>query len=405
MPLFTYKAKNINRHEIKGEIEAASKKDALFRLKKRNLSVVFIEEKQLNFLTKDIEIKWFSRVRNQDLLFFLRQLSSMIKSGAKIVESLNIIILNTKNKHLKKALILMVEDIQDGKTLHHAFMRNDKIFPKLTIEMISVGEKTGRLASVIDNLVTYYEKRSKLYSGISNALIYPTFLLIMIFIVMSVLMVYVIPSYIKIFEGSDASLPKVTEITIAVSNFFSNNIILIGLSILALIFTSIAVYKNENGKKVIDSIILKVPFFGNVARYNNYYIMFSTLNSLLESSILQLDALIITKDVVSNNVYKTILKNSIEHIEQGEKLSDSMFDHWAIHPYIPYMLSVGERSSDISTISGDLAQYFETNLNYKLERFKIMIEPVLILFMAFVVGFIIVSILLPMYSIMDINNF
>lgn len=401
MPLFKYKAVNKDKYTVNGQIEAFNKKDAIHKIKEQNLLPFDLQEVRVSFLQKDINIQIGNPIKLQDKIFFLSQFSNLLKAGLGIVDALKIIIDQTTNKHLEKILIDVLSEIRNGNTLYVAFSKYPKEFPKLILEMIKVGELTNTLDKILDQLRVYYEKQYVTSREIKSAMSYPMFLLVASTLVSVILLTFVVPQFQKTFQSAGLELPAITKFVLSTSYFLQNYILHI---LVGIVLISLSVYifsKKTYGQKFFSKAYLKIPVLGDVNKKGNLVKISRTLGSLITNHAEVIESLNITKNILTNTVYADIVDKSITYVENGVPLNAAFSDHWAVEPVFSSMLAIGEETASLGTMLNKLADYYDTELEVKVQRLKTMLEPVMVIFLAVIVGTIVLAIMVPMFKMLE----
>ncbi len=275
-------------------------------------------------------------------------------------------------------------------------------FPQFLIKMSTVGEATGTLKDVLENMAKYYEKRNKTAKAIKGALFMPVVYLVLTFLVAIALMLFVIPNFQSMFDSLGGDLPLATQIFIAMSDFVKTNALYILLGIILVItLFSLGMKKNKSFKNTINTMILKMPKFGLLVRLSVMTNILNTLSQLLENSIRTQDALKITRDTIDSYTYQKILTECLENVENGMKMSYAFDNHWAVEPVVPKMISIGEKSGEINTMLENLANFYSDNVDSQVEMLKKTVEPVLLMLVYGVIGIMMFAILMPMLTVME----
>lgn len=401
MPFYKYKAKNRDKYVVTDVIEAIDKGDAVRKLKKNDLVPLDVVEIKITNFMKGKEIVITSGVSKQDLVFFLSQLYNLLNSGLILLDCFKIIIDQTSNKYLQKYLIKILQDLRNGSTLYRAMARQKRAFPKLMIEMVRVGEVIGKLKEVMKDLHIYYEKQNKTSSEIKSALLYPIFLLITTFLVTTFLMITVIPQFQETFADMGKELPAITRFVLAFSHFFESNILLLLLLISLLIIVGILYNRNKKGKMFYSQFSLRVPIFGVISRKGNLIKIARTYSTLLNNSVNAIEGLEITRNIITNQVYIEIIDKSLLNVQNGVPISKAFNKHWAVDPVFSSMMSIGEETASLGEMLNSIANYYDNEMDIAVEKLKKLMEPLMILILAVIVGTIVLAIMIPLLSMMD----
>lgn len=393
MQLFKYTAKDKDGQLLKGEIEAENESAAAKVLTSRELipiSVSVNEETSFAFLNK---------VSLKDKVVMMRQLSTMITAGLPIAQSLKTLEEQAKKSNIKRILTQTVSDIEGGSQLSVAFSRFPETFSALDITLIASGETSGTLDKALSRLANQLEKQQSITRKIRGAFVYPAFVIGVVIIVAAIMVVYVMPQMEDLYKSFGADLPFITKALIGVSHFtarFAPFIIaiLIGIGV----WLRMAV-RRPAGKKVWDN--LKINAYPiNVLLQKMYMARMSrTLSGLIASGVPLLDSLAITAKAIGNVVYEEIIKASSKKVKAGTALSETLKNNSLIPPVVPQMINVGERTGELDSMLENMANYFEEEVDTAVKNISNLIEPMVIVLLALVIGVMLVAIMMPIYSI------
>lgn len=398
MGYFRYKARTIAGEAKKGKISAGSRDEALIAL--RGDGLIIFEVQELNqMLYKEIHIG--SPVKNKDFILFLRQYSTLIDAGITLVEATAILADQMENKYLKQALFHIKESLEKGTTLSDAFAEYPKIFPELLVSMIHAGEVSGNLDEILDNMATYYEKQYRLKQKVISALTYPIVLGVMSVFVCLFLLAFIVPVFTDMLGSFGSDIPAYTAFVLSLSGFVSSYwwLIIATGALLAVVYKYLETHPKFAYS--IDLMKLKVPVFGKFIQKSLVARMTQTLSSLLNSSVPILQAVDITERVIPNRVVKKVLSQSKTSLEQGESLAVPMEKHWVFPKLVTQMIAVGESSGSLDSMLKKVADFYEQELDEAADKLKSLIEPVMIVVLAGVVGSIVLAIIIPMFAIFD----
>lgn len=394
MALYKYKVITERGDIIAGVKEAESEEELIKMLKKSNYYPISIKAKiGVSFIKE--------RVSKKDLSILCRQLSTMLKAGISIVYVLDILVRQIENTTLKKAVSMIYHDVHKGETISTAMEKHKKVFPTLLVNMIKVGEVTGNLDLIIERMAYYYENANKIENKIKSALVYPILLSITSILVVIFLLTMVMPSYVAMFESNGLALPTSTRLMLAVSKGLTKYWYIIVI-LLAFLILSIRYYsKKEEGALYLDSLKLKLPIFKrlNTKIINSRFAR--TMSMLLSSGIPLLQALDIAKKAVGNKIVSNKLEMVEENIKKGISFSEAIKDTYIFEPMIYSMIKIGEETGALDKLLHKAADYFEEEVNHILHRITTLVEPILIVFMALIIGFIVVSMTMPMLDMIN----
>jgi type IV pilus assembly protein PilC len=395
---FNYQAKTPAGEIQSGTIEAGSKESAIDILQDRNLMVILLEEKQgKSILTGQIKI--FQKVKLKELTLFYRQLAVLFEAQVSPIDSLRILAEQTKNAAFKEVLFNIGNDVRGGESLSSAMGKHPKTFTSFYVNVVKAGEATGALQDVLRYLADHAEKDYNLNSKIKSAFTYPIVIFSLFAIVGVAMMIFVIPQMVSVLIEMGAKLPFTTKILIALSNFLRGFFWLIGLIVIGAVFAIKKIHATPKGKLFFDSLKLKVPIFKDLFK-KIYLARFSeNLKTLLKGGISILEAMDITATVVGNKVYEEIILEAKERVRVGDTISGAFKNHpKEISALVTQMVGVGEKTAQIDNILEKVASFYQQDVDRMVGNMTQLIEPLMILILGGGVGFLVASILMPMYS-------
>jgi len=399
---YKYKAKNKAGKMIKGNFTGFSRMDVNAYLVNEGYTVYSIEETKANPLSNNNSI--FSRkLSNKDLIFWLTQLSTYIKSGIPLTDALNIIANQMhKGSYQKRIYEALIYDLNMGENFSRAMEKQGAIFPSLLINMLRAAEATGDLSNTLDDMAAYYTDLEKTRKQIVSALTYPTVILIFAIAVITFILLYVIPQFIDVYESMDAEITGIAGTIINISSYLKENILSLLLYVVLFIFVFIIMYQRvKNFRRTTQIILMKIPVIGNIIIYKEMTIFTKTFASLLKNSIFITDSIDILKKVTNNEVYKEIMVNTVDNIAKGEKISTAFKNHWAIPEVAYHMILTGESTGQLPDMMSRVSEYFADMSKSNITTLKSLIEPIMILILTAVVGTIILAVVLPMFGLYE----
>lgn len=382
-----------------GIVTASSKKDALIQLKKQEVRVIDILEMPETLMTKDISIG--NPVKLQHLVIFLRQFATLLQAGVTVVDATHILSDQTESKALGKALKEIEDELRDGNPLSEAFSRHKKIFEPLLINMLKAGEASGSLDETLEGLATHYEKQHITRQKIISALAYPMVVGVIAIGVVIFLLAAVVPTFVNMLNDFGGELPAITQFVISSSNFMQKFWYIIILFFVFITITLAMLRKEKRSKYYLDYAILRLPIFGKMLQKAVLARMTRTLSSLFSSSVPILQALAIVEKVVENEVVARVIGESRRSLEKGTSLTDPMKRHWAFPPLVTQMIAIGEETGSLDSMLAKVADFYEKEVESATDRLKSLIEPLMIVMLAGLVGTIVTSILVPMFEIFN----
>ena len=348
---------------------------------------------------------FFLRVSNQEQLIFVKNLSVMVKAGLPLSESLKMIQQETKSRSLKKILLEVIDEVNNGQALSAALEKYRNIFGDLSINMIQVGESSGILSENLNYLAEELKKKSELKKKVVGALVYPIIVLVATFGITGLLTIGIFPKILPIFKTLKVKLPLSTRILIAVSNFLTERGTLAGLILLGIVVTVWILLRFRKIHYFSHIIILRLPIFGKMARAANLSNFTRTLGLTLKSGVKIVEAVSITAKSLSNLVYQKQLTNIAEQITKGQTISEYLYPHKHLFPQmLAQMVAVGENTGNLSEALLYLSEFYESELSDLTKNLSNVLEPVLMVVMGVMVGFVAISIITPIYEVTSSFN-
>ena len=397
--VFKYKAVTDIGETVEGTFEGQSTDEVISMLRGNNYLPVSVEE--LNEREVKSGITLGTNVKKKDMAVFCRQFYFMLNAGISIVNCLDILEKQTENKILKKAIGQAYEDVQKGLTLSEAMKNNEKVFPLLLVNMVEAGEVSGNLDIIMDRMAIHYEKENKIENKVKSAFTYPVILIIVSVAVVVFLLTKVMPTFIGMFDSSGTALPGPTRYLLKMSARLENYWYVYAI-VIPLVIVIVKFYiKSPSGKMFFDSIKIKFPGL----KKTNIKIITSrftrTLSTLLSSGIPLIQALEVVCRVVGNMVVSKGLEKGIENIKKGVSLSSTIKEIGVFPPMVYSMISVGEESGSLDEILLKTADFYDEEVETSLDKMTTMLEPILIVIMAFIIGFIVIAMAMPMFDMVN----
>jgi len=397
-PLFSFRYVAINSQGKKeqGTFEAETLENAKEFLTNEGYNLISIKPRQ----KLDIDLFANSKIKVADLSFSLTQLSTYLKAGIPLIDSVRILAKQSSKPELKKAFEKLVYDLLKGESLSTAMEHQDKKFPKLLVNMVKTAEMTGDLASILDDMADYYTSMNKTRKQMISALTYPSVILVLALCVLVFMLIYIVPSFVNMFESQDATLPWITLFVMGASDFIKNNILWILIALVIIIGIFIYLFKNVKAfRKTIQTIIMRMPVFGKIVIYNEVTNFTKTFASLLNHGVFITDSMEILSKITGNEVYKRIINKTIRNLGKGESISTAFKGEWAF-PIVAYeMIVTGESTGQLGLMMEKVAEHFQVLHKTIIDQLKSLIEPIMIAILALIVGVILLSIVVPMFDI------
>ncbi|MEK4126039.1 type II secretion system F family protein [Anoxybacillus sp. FSL W8-0382] len=399
MAQFRYEARDMRGRVKKGTIVAPSRRDVIMKLREQRLKVIDVQEVPQTLLTK--EITFGNPVKLQHFVIYLRQFATLLKAGVTIVDATRILAEQTESKALKKALAHIEERLRSGQPLSTAMTDHPNIFPPLVINMIRAGEASGSIDETLERLADHFEKVHRTRQKIVSALAYPIVVGIIAVIVVIFLLVGVVPTFVSMFADFGADLPSITKFVLRASEVMQTYWWGVLLLLLSTYGVLMLLRRQKKTKYYLDVIVLRMPIFGGMMQKAVLARMTRTLSSLFSSAVPILQALTIVEAVVENEVVARVIRTSRDALERGESLTEPMKRHWAFPPLVTQMIAIGEQTGSLDAMLAKVADFYEAEVEAATDRLKSLIEPLMIVLLAGVVGTIVTSILVPMFDIFN----
>jgi len=397
MSIFKYQAENEEGATKSGLTVSVSENEAIIKLRKVGLNAVGLTDVTNTAYIRFLQI--IAPIKNKDLVIFARQFSVMISANVPVVESLVVLIDQTNNLSLQNMIANIAFDIQSGSLLSDAFSKYPKIFSEFFVNILRSGETSGKLDEVLNYLADETEKNYDINAKIKGAMIYPAFITSALFGVGIVLMVYVIPNLTVILTETGAQLPLSTRLVIGVSDFLRNYSVLLLLFIAALGVAGKLYLRTYNGRYFFDSLKLRLPIFGPLFKYI-YLMRFSrSLSTLLKGGVTITRSLEIVANVVGNVVYKELILETLESVNDGNPLSTVFETSDYVPKMVPQMMSVGERTGKIDSVLDRVTDFYTRESSNMLDNLSKLMEPLIMVVMGVGVGIMVAAVLLPMYNL------
>jgi type IV pilus assembly protein PilC len=396
MPIFKYKAIDKNNKSIEGLIETTSDSVAAEILQEKEFTVISITEKavkkQLGFM------KALNRVKQKDLVIFSRQFSVMVSANVALVQALRILVDQTENLTLKMIISEIADEVDAGSRLSDSLSKRPKIFSDFYINIVKSGETSGKLDEVLNYLADEMEKDYDMMSKIKGAMIYPAFVLFGLCVVGAVMMVFVVPKLTAILTETGGELPFATKLLIGTSEFMTKYWWLLIIIMLAIFFGAKAYLKTETGKKQFDYIILKLPIFGKLLQRIYLVRLTRSMNTLIVGGVTITKSLRIVADVVGNETYKHLVKETSKAVEDGESISSVFITSNEIPKMVSQMMSIGERTGKLDIILERITDFYGREVKNIIDNLMSLMEPIIMIIMGIAVGIMVAAIILPMYN-------
>lgn len=389
---FKYQIINSQGNKVNGYIDAYNKEEVEAYLNNEGSQIIKID------VSKDIMIG-STKLRYSNLSFILTQLSTYLKAGIPLIDAVRILEKQSLNPNERRIFSNITYELVKGESFSNALEVQGNVFPKLLINMAKTAEMTGDLPSILDDMADYYTTVDKTRKQTVSAMTYPTIIFIFSIAVVTFILVYVIPTFVDMFKSNNAQIPGITQLVINVSNFLTTKgiYLVIGIAIFLLIY-SLLFKKVKGFRKAMQTFYMKLPFIKDLIIYKEVAMFTKTFASLLEHNVFITDSMSILSQISSNEVYSDIINESLEYLSKGAKISDSFRGKWAF-PVVAYeMLVTGENTGKLPTMMSYVAGYYDDLYSNYVKRLNTFLEPLMIVFLAIIVGIVVLSVVIPMFS-------
>jgi len=399
MPMYKYVGRTVTGARTTGTMEAVSQADLKQKLRAKRISPREIKETKATSLNRDLQLGE-KKVKPEHFVIYCRQFATLIRAGVTIAESTNILAHQTKSKALKAALTDVEQNINSGTAFSDAAEKQKNIFKQLFINMVRAGEMTGNLDDTLDELASYYERQHALKKKIQSTMAYPIVLSVLIVAVLVFMMIVIVPQFENVFESFGGELPFITKWVIGLSGFIQHFWWLIVLVVAAIVIGFALAYKNQPAfQYTIHKLLLKMPIFGKLLQKSAIARLTRTLASLFSSAVPILDSLSIVSKVSGNRVIAKVIVDARNSLEAGGALSGPLKAHWVFPPLVYQMIEIGEQTGNLDYMLDKVAAFYEEDVNRSVDTLQSLIEPIMIVLLAIVVGVIVLSIMVPMFSV------
>ncbi|KND52144.1 MAG: type IV pilus assembly protein PilC [Parcubacteria bacterium C7867-003] len=396
--IFKYKAVTNTGEQKSGTIEAFNVDIAINQLQKTGLIISEIHSDE----KKEFEIPFLSflnGISNKDVVILSRQIATLFQAQVSALRIFRLLSEQVESVTLKKYLIAISEDIQGGSSISNAIKKYPDAFSDFYVNMVKSGEESGKLDEIFNYLADYMDRTYEVTSKAKNALIYPAFIILTFVAVMVLMFTVIIPKIALMITDSGQPVPFYTQVVLWTSNFFVNNIILIGAVAVGGSYLIWRYTKTEEGAVNLDRFKLQVPYIGSLYRKLYLSRISDNLNTMIISGIPILKALEITSAVVDNKIYQGILNETLKRVKEGTPLSEAFSTHKEIPPLLTQMIKVGEETGELGNILKSLAKFYQREVTSAVDTLVGLIEPVMIVGLGLGVGFLLAAVLMPIYNI------
>lgn len=382
-----------------GEMTASTKEEVIAILGKKRIVPTLITEKA----KKGRAFSLGGKIKDKDIVVFTRQFSTMINAGLPLVQALEILSTQVENKSFGKTIEQIKTDVESGLTYADALKKHPKVFSELYVNMVAAGEAGGVLDTILNRLAAYIEKAMKLKKKVKGAMVYPAVVTTVAVLVIVIIMLFVVPTFSKMFAQLGGTLPLPTRMIIGLSNFIAGlgGLITLIVMIAAVVFI-VQFRKTEKGKRITDSILLKFPIFGTLLKKVAVAKFTRTLGTLVSSGVPILDCLDITAKTSGNKVVEYSILDVRKEVVGGKTLADPIKKAKVFPPMVTHMVAVGESTGALDAMLGKIADFYDDEVDAAVSNLTAMMEPVLMIFLGTTVGFIVVAMYLPIFKLITL---
>ncbi len=396
MPIYVYKAITRSGRKVKGELDLPNIDMAYTVLQRKGYSNIKVKLKP-----KDLLEGTFleGKVKDRDKVVFSRQFATMISAGVPIIQALQVLCEQTENRKFRRILYEVKNDVEGGSSLYEAMKKHPDVFDELYVNMINAGEAGGVLDTVLQRLAEYIEKAANLKSKVKGAMIYPSVVSFVAIAVVTIILVFVIPTFEKLFEEAGSALPALTQMVINLSHWVKNNILYMFLTAIGLFVLYKILYKFDKTRILLDSMKLKLPLFGNLLKKVAIARFSRTLSTMISSGVPILQSLEIVAKTSGNKVLELGILEVKKGVAEGQPIAQPLEDVGIFPPLVIHMVSIGEASGALDTMLAKVADFYDEEVEIAVETLMSLIEPVMIVFLGVVVGGLVISMYLPIFKL------
>lgn len=399
MPGFSYVAVDKRGKEKRGSLEAETRERALEQLKAEGLIPVSVREQ--GALNKEIDFSIGKKVKPRDLSVFCRQFVSITQAGVPMKEALQMLSEQTENKWLKRAISEVLLNVEKGNTLADSMRSQPDIFPPMLVNMVEAGEQSGSLEMAFSRMAVHFEKEAKLKATIKKATIYPIILVIAAIGVIAVMLLFVIPIFIDMFADLDIEMPAITMFVMKSSKWMTSHWYVVLAIIVGVVAAYKLIYRTTQGRLTIDRIKMKMPLFGKLTVKTACSQFARTMSTLLMSGISTIDALETTSKIVNNIHYTNAMLKAREEVMKGVPLSEPLEASGIFPPMVYHMTGIGEETGNVEEMLEKMADYYDEEVEMTTQSVLAAMEPIIILFMALIIGTLVIAVIWPIKSMYD----
>lgn len=394
---FNYTIRLNNKKKYSNTIEALSEEDVYSFYQEQGYEVLKVTEVKGINLNVDIG---GTKLNPSELSFMLTQLSTYLKAGIPLIDSVRILSKQANKKYKRRIFDKLTYSLLMGQEFSVALEEQEKVFPPMLINMVKTAEMTGDLPSTLDDMAEYYTSISQTRKDMKSALMYPVVILVIAVFVTAFMLIYLVPQFVNLYEEQNATLPWITLTIMKMSDFMTNHWLVIAMILLIILLVHLALYKNITAyRKEVQKIYMSVPVFGKIIIYHEVATFTKTFASLLDHGVRINESMGILMKISTNETYKALIQKTIDNISKGITVSEA-FKGEKVFPVVAYeMIVTGENTGQLGAMMGKVASHFTYLHKNLIAQMKSLVEPIMIVILAIIVGTIILSIVVPMFSI------
>ena len=396
MPIYKWEGKTAKGAVKKGEMEAPGEAAIRIHLRQQNIIPTKISSKG-----KEIRISLpflKQKVNQRSVAVFTRQLATMIDAGLPLVQSLEILSSQQDNKLFKNVIRQIKEDVEGGSTFAGALTKHPSAFNELYTNLVVAGEEGGILDNILNRLASYIEKAEALKKKVKSALVYPSTIIGVAVIVVMILMIFVIPVFESMFKSAGQSLPLPTLIVLTISKMIKKYVLIFIPAFVLLIYLFKKYYQTQNGRAVVDSLLLKLPVFGPLLKKIAVARFSRTLGTLVSSGVPILDGLTIVSRTSGNRTIETAILSARASIREGETIAEPLGRSGIFPPMVIQMIAVGESTGALDSMLSKIAEFYEEEVDVAVANLTSLLEPLLMIFLGVVIGGVVIAMYLPIFN-------
>jgi type IV pilus assembly protein PilC len=397
--LFNYQAVDQTGAPKNGSIDAINVDVAISSLQRRGLVITSINEEGGKKSIFSMNISWFDRVSNKDIVILSRQLATLFEAQVSALRVFRLLASESENKILAAKLTTIADDLQAGSAISAALQKHPKVFSEFYVSMVKAGEESGKLNETFNYLADYLDRTYELVSKAKGALIYPAFVIVTFVVVMILMFTMVIPKISAILIDSGQDIPVYTKVVLGISNFFvSYGFVVLGIVIIGGFFL-VRYVRTAGGREVFDRVKLSIPYISNLFRKLYWSRLADNMNTMLIAGIPMIRSLELTSSVINNTIYKRILADAVESVKSGKAVSEALSGNGEIPGIMIQMMKVGEESGELGSILKTVATFYAREVSTAVDALVDLIEPLMIVVLGAGVAILLASVLIPIYNI------